>query len=322
MNKKIILCSLLTLSSPAILAMQPMDDQSLAKTTGQDGITLGVKLDKVNFKQAALIDTDGFSTSSAAASTYTNRGGFVFAGNSASPVTGVEFIQGTATSNSPTLKVVMDTDAGAGQPFVNLGISFGDNTNGIRVLPFSVYMAGSSSLSAPTNYSTTYAPKSIFSAGTTLNTDVTEILRSSGPIDINFVQANKPKMMIQLGHTPQGAMVRFGGAIQSICSAPAGCPITLVSGNTGLNFGLKFAGTNPSTGFVLDGFYAGVNSTGLTIGNTGTSSKFDASLNNVIMGNVGAQSSNVFNNLPNGSIGNIGVVGASVTDFKMKVSGL
>ena len=44
-------------------------------------------------------------------------------------------------------------------------------------------------------------------------------------------------------------MIKFGGAIQSICSATAGCPITLVSDNTGATFGFKFAGTNTSTGF-------------------------------------------------------------------------
>ncbi|MEX7542801.1 hypothetical protein AB0862_034315, partial [Acinetobacter baumannii] len=52
----------------------------------------------------------------------------------------------------------------------------------------------------------------------------------------------------------------------------------------------------------------------------GVSSKFDASLNNVTLGNLGTQSTTTFNNLPNGSMGSFGVTGASVTDFKMKVS--
>nr|MBO0651031.1 hypothetical protein [Acinetobacter baumannii] len=58
-----------------------------------------------------------------------------------------------------------------------------------------------------------------------------------------------------------------------------------------------------------------------SIGNIGVSSKFDASLNNVTLGNLGTQSTTTFNNLPNGSMGSFGVTGASVTDFKMKVSG-
>ena len=72
---------------------------------------------------------------------------------------------------------------------------------------------------------------------------------------------------------------------------------------------------------MLDGFYAGVDPTGLIFGNNGVSSKFDASLNNVTLGNVGTQSTTTFNNLPNGSMGSFGITGASVTDLKMKVSG-
>ncbi|MEX7475769.1 hypothetical protein AB0861_005845, partial [Acinetobacter baumannii] len=201
-------------------------------------------------------------------------------------------------------------------------VTMGSDVNGIRLLPFSVYLAPSTSLSSPSDYAlTSYAPKSIFSSGTTVNTGVKELIRSTGNLDINFVQTNKPRLNIQLGHAAQSVMVKFGGAIQSICSAASGCPITLVSDNTGATFGFKFAGTNASTGFVLDGFYAGVDPTGLTIGNIGVSSKFDASLNNVTLGNLGTQSTTTFNNLPNGSMGSFGVTGASVTDFKMKVSG-
>ncbi|MGD6142858.1 hypothetical protein QUV16_22925, partial [Xanthomonas citri pv. citri] len=128
-----------------------------------------------------------------------------------------------------------------------------------------------------------------------MNTGVKELIRSTGNLDINFVQTNKPRLNIQLGHAAQSVMVKFGGAIQSIFSAASGCPITLVSDNTGATFGFKFAGTNASTGFVLDGFYAGVDPTGLTIGNIGVSSKFDASLNNVTLGNLGTQSTTTFN---------------------------
>lgn len=211
---------------------------------------------------------------------------------------------------------------GGGNPFLNLAISMGNDVNGIRLLPFSVYLAPSTSLSSPSDYAlTSYAPKSIFSSGTTVNTGVKEIIRSTGNLDINFVQTNKPRLNIQLGHAAQSVMVKFGGAIQSICSAASGCPITLVSDNTGATFGFKFGGTNTSTGFVLDGFYAGVDPTGLTFGNTGASSKFDASLNNVTLGNMSTQNTTTFNNLPNGSMGSFGVTGVSVTDFKMKVSG-
>lgn len=316
MKNKNIGCWLLLASSSSVFAMQPLDDQSLAAATGQNGLTLGIQADKVKFNQVALIDTNGIASTS-----YNSKAGFVIAGNSTNPVPGIEFIKAAVSSN-PSFNIAMDVDAGGGNPFLNLAVSMGSDVNGIRLLPFSVYLAPSASLSSPSDYAlTSYAPKSIFSSGTTVNTGVKELIRSTGNLDINFVQTNKPRLNIQLGHAAQSVMVKFGGAIQSICSAAAGCPITLVSDNTGATFGFKFAGTNTSTGFVLDGFYASVDPTGLTFGNTGVSSKFDASLNNVTLGNMGTQNTTTFNNLPNGSMGSFGVTGVSVTDFKMKVSG-
>ncbi|MDO7220061.1 DUF6160 family protein [Acinetobacter nosocomialis] len=318
MKNKNIACWLLFASSSSVFAMQPLDDQSLSATTGQNGLTLGIQADKVKFNQVALIDTNGIASTS-----YNSKAGLVIAGNSTNPVPSIEFIK-AAVSTNPSFNIAIDTDAGAGagKSFVNLAVTMGSDVNGIRLTPFSVYLAPNTSVSSPSDYAvTSYAPKSIFSSGTTVNTGVKELIRSTGNLDINFVQTNKPRLNIQLGHAAQSVMVKFGGAIQSICSAASGCPITLVSDNTGANFGFKFAGTNSSTGFVLDGFYAGVDPTGLTFGNTGVSSKFDASLNNITLGNAGIQSPTTFNNLPNGSMGSFGVTGASVTDFKMKVSG-
>ncbi|MDO7491383.1 hypothetical protein R4610_13755 [Acinetobacter baumannii] len=316
MKNKNIVCWLLFASSSSVFAMQPLDDQSLAAATGQNGLTLGIQADQVKFNQIALIDMNGIASTS-----YNSKAGLVIAGNSTNPVPGIEFIK-AAVSTNPSFNIAIDTDAGGGNPFLNLAVTMGSDVNGIRLLPFSVYLAPSTSLSSPSDYAlTSYAPKSIFSSGTTVNTGVKELIRSTGNLDINFVQTNKPRLNIQLGNAAQSVMVKFGGAIQSICSAASGCPITLVSDNTGATFGFKFAGTNASTGFVLDGFYAGVDPTGLTIGNIGVSSKFDASLNNVTLGNLGTQSTTTFNNLPNGSMGSFGVTGASVTDFKMKVSG-
>ncbi|MDC4954703.1 hypothetical protein OHW04_11830 [Acinetobacter baumannii] len=316
MKNKNIGCWLLLAGSSSVCAMQPLDDQSLAAATGQNGLTLGIQADQVKFNQVALIDTNGIASTS-----YNSKAGLVIAGNSTNPVPGIEFIK-AAVSTNPSFNIAIDTDAGGGNPFLNLAVTMGSDVNGIRLLPFSVYLAPSTSLSSPSDYAlTSYAPKSIFSSGTTVNTGVKELIRSTGNLDINFVQTNKPRLNIQLGHAAQSVMVKFGGAIQSICSAASGCPITLVSDNTGATFGFKFASTNASTGFVLDGFYAGVDPTGLTFGNIGVSSKFDASLNNVTLGNLGTQSTTTFNNLPNGSMGSFGVTGASVTDFKMKVSG-
>lgn len=297
MKNKNIVCWLLLTSSSSVFAMQPLDDQSLSAATGQNGLTLGIQADKVKFNQVALIDTNGIASTS-----YNSKAGLVIAGNSTNPVPSIEFIK-AAVSTNPSFNIAIDTDAGAGKPFVNLAVTMGSDVNGIRLTPFSVYLAPNTSVSSPADYAvSSYVPKSIFSSGTTVNTGVKELVRSTGNLDINFVQANKPRLNIQLGHAAQSVMVKFGGALQSICSAAAGCPITLVSDTTGASFGFKFAGTNAATGFLLDGFYAGVDPTGLTFGNTGASSKFDASLNNVTLGNLATQSTTTFNNLDRKSV--------------------
>lgn len=119
---------LLLVSSSSVFAMQPLDDQSLAATTGQNGLTLGIQADKVKFNQVALIDTNGIASTS-----YNSKAGFVIAGNSTNPVPGIEFIK-AAVSGNPSFNIAMDTDAG--EILLNLAISMGNDVNGIRLLPF------------------------------------------------------------------------------------------------------------------------------------------------------------------------------------------
>jgi hypothetical protein len=59
---------------------------------------------------------------------------------------------------------------------------------------------------------------------------VKEIVRVGGASGIDIVfAANKPTVNIQLGAAPQGHMVMFGGAINSICGSGSGCNIVAVS---------------------------------------------------------------------------------------------
>ena len=345
-NKKIG-CIFLLLSSPLAIAMQPMDDQSLASTTGQDGITVGINVDKVEFNQTGFIDSDGLSYAGYTSSAYTNKGGLVIAGNNATgPNVGVHFIR--SGTNSSTFSLVMDNDAGtpaSGGAFANIAFNFGADVIGIRILPFSVYMAGVNSLSTVTG--TTYTSNTIFTTSTVPKSDVKEFLRI-GVMDIAFA-SNKPTINLQLGSSPQGHLIMFGGAIDSICGSGIGCNIMLVSdystpGNTttspvGASFNFQLKGHNhiirDSNGaitsqtynpFSLSGFYAGIEYGGLVFGNEGTSSQFDLSLNNISLGTASvasvAPNPAVFNHLSNGSIGNVGMVGASVTNLKMNIKGM
>ena len=348
-NKKIGCLSLLVLS-PLTMAMQPLDDHSLSSTVGQDGLDISMQAN-IGFQQIAVVDTDGLSYGQTLASgnpnrydapDYNEKAGLVIAGvaGQTKPVSAPAImISGLDNSNTPntlTVNASIDTDAGSGVngAFTNIAVTFANA--GIRISPFSIYAAPKSSLSSLVGAN--YTRNSIFTTDTFFNpaANVREILRVKDNIDILF-NANKPKLNIQLGSAPQGKMVMFSGAIDSICGSGNGCNMMLVSdyltsgdvstSPVGVGFDFQFTGHNGSP-FSLDGFYAGVegksslDNGGFVFGNAGESSKFDLKLNNVTLGNTGSSAIGTFNSLPNASIGNIGAIGASVTNLKVKVSGM
>jgi hypothetical protein len=349
MKKKNILGCLLLLS-PYSMAMQPMDDQSLSSTVGQDGINISVNNSKVEFNQISIIDTDGLSNNSYTSSNYTNRAGLVIAGipgqtpvtaSKPNPVAIVGIDSSNADTSLPTINASIDTDKGSGTngAFANIGLSFSGNYTGFRIKPFSIYTADANNLSSISGSS--YNRKSIFdiSSAIKLQSGVKELLRVKDNFDIKFVASNKPTMNIQLGAAPQGKMIMFGGAIDSICGTGTGCNMMLVSDYStpgdstttpvGASFDLQFKATNSSTGFRLNGFYAGIEAPtnteagGIVFGNSSKTDEFDLSLNNVKLGNtIGTLDPNVFNGLQNNSIGNIGMKGASITNLQMKISGM
>ena len=348
-NKKIGCLSLLVLS-PLTMAMQPLDDHSLSSTVGQDGLDISMQAN-IGFQQIAVVDTDGLSYGQTLASgnpnrydapDYNEKAGLVIAGvaGQTKPVSAPAImISGLDNSNTPntlTVNASIDTDAGSGVngAFTNIAVTFANA--GIRISPFSIYAAPKSSLSSLVGAN--YTRNSIFTTDTFFKpaANVREILRVKDNIDILF-NANKPKLNIQLGSAPQGKMVMFSGAIDSICGSGNGCNMMLVSdyltsgdvltSPVGVGFDFQFTGHNGSP-FSLDGLYAGVegksslDNGGFVFGNAGESSKFDLKLNNVTLGNTGSSAIGTFNSLPNASIGNIGAIGASVTNLKVKVSGM
>ena len=343
-NKKIG-CLALLLFSPFASAMQPLDDQSLSGATAQDGLNIGVHVSKIDFNQIAIIDTDGFTNSSAS---LTSKAALVMAaspgGASAIGVDVVKTFNADGSidyGTSALFNAAIDTDAGTGTngAFANVALTLGSDVNGLRIRPFSVYLTpdqydpGDSTKHAiSTLVGSDYTQHSIFSTGTTLKSpNIKELLRVSNNIDIKFVSNNKPTMNFQLGASPQGHMVMFGGAIDSIC-APSdtqadGCSFNLVSGATGAKFDLQMTSTD-ANGFSLNGFYAGIeNGAGavpdaVVFGHAGTSDKMDLAIKNVMLGDAGLSNANTFNGLQNGSLGNIGAVGISATNLKMRVSGM
>ncbi len=324
-NKKLGCISLLMIS-PFTMAMQPMDDQNLSETTGQSGMSVGVGVSQVQINQLSIIDRDGLGTNP----DYTNAASLVLAGNVAGNTSGQKFnlkFLG-ATAGTPTINAVFDTDGGAGKPFANIALSFDKSITGISLGPLGLYFAGASSTSTP------MSSKSIFN-GISRNTDVQKFLTANNGIDINFGPST-PVVNLQLGNVPQSRLMSFAGSISSICgngkgnsgSTGSGCAINIISdgganGDIGATFDFMFSGSDKIQGFSLKGFYAGIERSGVVFGNTGTSSKFDVGINNVLMGISGqVNSTGAFANIPNGSMGNFGAIGASVTDLKMRVSGL
>ena len=199
-----------------------------------------------------------------------------------------------------------------------MGVSLGSGITGIKFSPFALYLANTN------NTNGLGRSKDVFTGTNTLNTGVSKFLEvgsASHNFQIDFVQGNAPKLNIQLGNVPQSHMVQFSGAIRSICGTGTGCPIALISGDTAAKFDFQMKANNSTTGFLLNNFYAGIEPTGLVVGNTGTSSKMNIALNNMTFGNAGATSPNVFNGIANGSMGSFGAVGASVKDLKVSIRG-
>ena len=338
-NKKLGCLSLL-LFTPMAMAMQPLDDKSLSAMTGQDGLTVSVNISKIDFRQAAIIDNDGFSNPDA---TLPGKAALVMATSPGGPANiGVDFVQtfnadGSIVHNpAQLLNMSIDSDAGAaanGGAFTNIALSFGNGVNGMRIRPFSVYLAPDAPGVISSLAGSTYTRGSVFNSGTTTlkSANIKELLRVSNNIDIKFVSNNKPTMNFQLGASPQGHMVMFGGAIDSICAPSTtqadGCSFNLVSGTTGAKFDLQMSGKD-ANGFSLNGFYASIEGNAgsipgaLVFGNKTTSDKLNLSLNNIMLGDKNASNANNFNGLQNGSIGNIGAVGISATNLKMRVSGM
>jgi len=320
-NKILGYISLLFIS-PITMAMQPMDDVSLAQTTGQDGISIGISVNNIQVNQLAVIDRDGLG----AMPNEANKASLVVAGKSAADISSQKVnVSFLGASASPTMNITMDSDSGNSKPFANIAVGFGSNITGIKISPFGLYIAGANSTSSRSQ------GQSIFN-GTIQKADVSKFFIAENGIDINF-GAVKPVFNLQLGNMPQNRLIVLSGAIQSICGAGTGCPIAIISdggkdGDIGARFNFQLTANDKVKGFNLNGLYTGVESTGIVFGNIGESSKLDIGVNQLTLGiNEKASidtvpSAMIFNNIKNGSMGNFGAIGASVTDLKVRINGL
>ena len=314
MKKVFVTLSILALSHSAF-ALEQLNDQDLASQTGQDGITIKLGVSAVTFDQLSLIDTDGI-----AATTSTGSAALAIAPITSTGSVKVNFLNAGGTSVNNLFTATIDSDGGAtpSGAFANINLAFSELKQ-VTIDPFAIYLA-------PTvNASRTIGSTGSVFTGTALRSGVSKLLQigdASNKLSVNFKDALGAN--IQLGGAPQGHLVQLSGSLQSINipKIKIFSKNTVASEDNSLSLDAAITATNSATGIRLDGFYMDVAPDGLNFGKTGTTDKFDLTLNNVVVGKLGATDAGSFNGLKNGSMGSFGLIGASVTNLKVNVKGM
>ncbi|MBK5649424.1 pilus assembly protein FilA [Acinetobacter sp. RIT698] len=176
---KLALVSAVVMSSNA-MAMQAMDDAALSATTGQDGISIGIDASKVEIAKLHVFDGDGLAVNPTTGGT--GKAGAITLNN----------VVVTKTGTGNLADLVIDTDGGAtagntGTPFLNVAAA-------ISALKIEL---GKIEVNNVTGSAGAYKPD----AGSA------EIL-SGLTVNVGATTAN-----IQLGNTPQGAMIKLNGSM-------------------------------------------------------------------------------------------------------------
>ena len=176
---KLALVSAVAVSSNA-MALQAMDDAALSATTGQDGINVGIDASKIEIAKLHVFDGDGLAVNPTTGGS--GKAGAITLNN--------VVITKTGTGNLADL--VIDTDGSAiagatGKPFLNVAAA-------ISALKIDL---GKIEVNNVTGTAGAYKPD----AGSA------EIL-SGLTVNVGATTAN-----IQLGNTPQGAMIKLNGSM-------------------------------------------------------------------------------------------------------------
>jgi hypothetical protein len=177
------------------MAMQAMDDASLSATTGQDGLTIGIGISKIEIERLYVHDNDGYTgaggTGEAGAIYIKENGTGATVNNGV--VIGANYDNGgaylLATRNLADL--VIDSDAGAGNPFINIAAKVSGLD--IHIGEIGVVASGEQN-----------DPLTIRRGGTGAeNAILTGLSVKTGPLSAN----------IQLGAAPQGAMIKLNATM-------------------------------------------------------------------------------------------------------------
>jgi len=185
MFTKLALVSSLAISANA-MAMQSMDDAALSAATGQDGINIGIALGAggISIDKVFIHDNDGLDPATGITGAAATAGAIV--------VSGVSVTQVDQTANLLDLKIDSVGASGTNGAFLNVAA----NVGAVNVSVGSIGVGTSGTLN------TTTAVRGI------TETAPTEII-SGLDLSLGAISAN-----VQLGSTPQGAMIKVNSALK------------------------------------------------------------------------------------------------------------
>lgn len=209
---KVALVSAIAISGQA-MAMQAMDDSSLSAATGQDGITIALGLDRIAIGSLYVHDNDGLAVGTAASGTTPasatyglggtgDAGAITITGDGKGGRTdtaGIDIILNSAgglvqyNGQNVLAKLDIDSDAGTGTDGAFLNINA--KVSGLDIAIGKIGVAKSKAVSASTTRRGVDGSTNEIINGLNLKTGLTT--------------AN-----IQLGATPQGAMIVLNGTMQ------------------------------------------------------------------------------------------------------------
>lgn len=280
MFTKLALVSSLAISANA-MAMQSMDDAALSAATGQDGINIGIALGSggISIDKLIVHDNDGLNPTTGIAGAAATAGAIV--------VSGVSVTQVDQTANLLDLKIDSVGAAGNNGAFLNVAA----NVGAVNVSVGSIGVGTSGTLN------TTTAVRGI------TETAPTEII-SGLDLSLGAISAN-----VQLGSTPQGAMIKVNSSLQG--------------GLTLSNFGINDAAGGGE--IFLDKVM--VRGAGNTTGNLDVDANISVVPTGLKIQNNSAQGMNVYvqgvhlGAAANASIGDVEIQGLNVGTSTITISG-
>lgn len=277
MLTKFALVSSMLLSANA-MAMQAMDDASMSATTGQDGLNIGIKLDNagISIDKLYLHDNDGLKTDTGITGA-TGKAGAI-------AINGVTVKQ---TSSDNLLDLKIDTDGSANGAFLNIAATVGAVDVGIGSI-------GVASSNASVN--TTTGLRGVTGTPTEILTGLT--------LSLGKVSAN-----IQLGATPQGAMIVLNSTLQGgLTISKLGLKDAQGGGQIYLD-NIYVRGANNTTGDLNLNASIGVTTNGIQIKNTSAQN-----INTYVQGvHLGTQTAS--------SIGDLEIAGLNMGNSTITISG-